>query len=366
MKVLLNEIVQHLERLAPRSSQESYDNSGLLVGNASMKITGALICLDSIESVVDEAIQKKCNLIIAHHPIIFKGLKSLTGKNYIERVIIKCIQHNIALYAIHTNLDNYRFGVNFEIGNRLGLKNMRILAPKMGTLKKLIVFVPEDKAVKLTNALFEAGAGNIGNYSECSYASVGVGTFKPEENAQPYSGTLGKRSNAIEEKVEVLVSSHCMGDVLAAMKLNHPYEEIAYDIIDLANSNQYEGAGMIGELEKELNSTKFLKLVKSTFNCGVIRHTSIVKEKVKTVAFCGGSGSFLLQNALHQKADIYITGDFKYHEFFDAENDIIIADIGHYESEQFTINLLGDVLMKKFPNFAVHLTGINTNPINYL
>ena len=366
MKMHLNEIIQHLENLAPKSSQEPYDNSGLLVGNSDMQISSALICLDSTEAVVEEAIQKKCNLIIAHHPIIFKGLKSITGKNYIERVIIKCIQHNIALYAIHTNLDNYRFGVNFEIGTRLGLKNLRILSPKSDVLKKLIVFVPEDNAAKLTNALFEAGAGNIGNYSECSYASVGVGTFRPEENAQPFSGTIGKRSNAIEEKVEVLVSSHRIGNVLAAMKLNHPYEEIAYDIIDVANSNHYEGAGMIGELTKETPSLKFLKHVKSTFNCGTIRHTSLVKDKIKTVAFCGGSGSFLLKNAKEQKADLYITGDFKYHEFFDAEQDLIIADIGHYESEQFTINLLGDVLIKKFPNFAVHLTGINTNPINYL
>jgi len=366
MKMQLNEIIQQLEHLAPPSSQEAYDNSGLLVGSPSMLISAALICLDSTESIVDEAITKKCNLIIAHHPIIFKGLKSLTGKNYIERVVIKCIQNNIALYAIHTNLDNYRFGVNFEIGKRLGLKNLKILAPTSGSLKKLIVFVPEDHAAKLTNALFSAGAGNIGNYSECSYAAVGVGTFKPNEDAQPFSGTIGKRSNAIEEKVEVLVNKHQLEEVLKAMKSNHPYEEIAFDIIDLANSNSFEGAGMIGELPKEQNSLKFLKNVKTTFKCGTIRHTSLIKDKIKTVAFCGGSGSFLLKNAKQQKADVYITGDFKYHEFFDAEQDIIIADIGHYESEQFTINLIGDVLMKKFPNFAVHLTGINTNPINYL
>lgn len=362
----LKEITNYLESLAPLSSQESYDNSGLIVGDVNSEISKTLICLDSTETIVDEAIEAGCNLIIAHHPIVFKGLKSLTGKNYVERVVLKCIKHDIALYAIHTNLDNYRFGVNYEIGSRLGLENLRVLSPKADVLNKLVVFVPVEKREELVYALFITGAGKIGNYKECSYFSEGIGTFTPLDNANPAIGKRGVAESVKEDKLEVLVDNHNLLRVVAALKATHPYEEPAYDIVSLRNANDYEGAGMIGELSKSMNSLDFLKFVKKQFNCGTIRHTNIVKKEIKTVAFCGGSGSFLLKDAMRQKADIYITGDFKYHEFFDAEDQIVIADIGHFESEQFTINLLGDVLTKKFPNFALRLTTNNTNPINYL
>lgn len=362
----IKEVTSYLETLAPRSSQESYDNSGLLVGNASTEITGVLICLDSIESVVDEAKAKGCNLIIAHHPIIFKGLKSLTGKNYIERTILSCIKNDIALYAIHTNLDNYKFGVNQEIGKRLGLENLRILSPKESVLSKIVTYVPQDQVEQVRKAMFNAGAGNIGNYSECSFSVEGSGTFKPGNEANPFSGEIGKRSSEKEYRLEVLVSNHIVNNVLHAMKSAHPYEEVAYEIYSISNHNQDEGAGMIGELPEEMNMNDYLCKVKANFNCGTIRHTALITEKVKRVAFCGGSGSFLLKNAISSNADLYITGDFKYHEFFDADNQIVIADIGHYESEQYTINLIADILTKKFTKFAVHLTGVNTNPINYL
>lgn len=362
----ISEVINYLESLAPRSSQESYDNSGLLIGDSNAELSKALICLDSTEGVVDEAIASGCNLIIAHHPIIFKGLKSLTGKTYIERVVIKCIQNNIALFTIHTNLDNYRFGVNFEIGKRLGLKKLEILAPKENGLKKLVTYVPKEYSEKVLNSLFVAGAGTIGEYSECSFTSHGEGTFKPLEESDPFIGIQGERTSVLELKLEVLVTNHVLEKVVNALIDNHPYEEVAYDVFDLANSNQYEGAGMIGELAEPMETMDFLVELKKNFNCGTIRHTTILKEKISKVAFCGGSGSFLLNHAKQSNADIFITGDFKYHEFFDSENQIVIADIGHYESEQFTINLLSDVLTEKFPNFAVQLTGINTNPINYL
>ena len=342
MKVV--EITNYLESLAPRSSQESYDNCGLLVG---------------------DRLAKGCNLIIAHHPVIFKGLKSLTGANYIERTILACIKNGIALYAIHTNLDNYSKGVNYEIGQRIGLKNLRVLQPKSNVLAKLIVFTPETCLEQVREAAFNAGAGSIGNYNECHFELNGTGTFKPNESANPFDGEVGKRSSVPESRLEFLVSTHLISQVLAAVKQAHPYDEVAYDIIPLLNENQTEGSGMIGELETEMDEISFLKHVKSTFNCGAIRHTNLLNRKIKTVAFCGGSGSFLLSTAMRQKADVYITGDFKYHEFFDAENQILIADIGHYESEQFTSNLIADILKKKFTTFAVHLTGINTNPINY-
>ncbi len=361
----LFELTNYLESLAPLSSQESYDNSGLIVGDPQMDLTGALISLDCIESVVEEAIQKKCNVVVAHHPILFKGLKRLNGSDYVQRTIIKAIKNDIALYAIHTNLDNYQFGVNAEIGRRLGLENLRVLAPKKDVLTKLVVYVPDDYVESVMNALFEAGAGSIGNYGECSFSTSGTGTFMPLEGADPFSGNQGQRENSLETKVEVLVSKHSLSRVIRAMKDAHPYEEVAYEAYPILNENQFEGAGMIGELPNPMDVTAFLEQVKESFGCGVIRHTELIKDTIETVAFCGGAGSFLLRNAISQKADVYITGDYKYHEFFDADQQILIADIGHYESEQYTSHLLEGVLTKKFPKFAVHLTEVNTNPINY-
>lgn len=361
----LKVITQFLEHQFPLSLQESYDNSGLLIGNLEMEIKGVLICLDSIEKIVDEAIEKNCNLIIAHHPIIFKGLKKMTESNYIERVVTKCIKNDIALYSIHTNLDNHFEGVNKEIANRIGLKNLRILQPIQGNLSKLTVFVPKDALEKLDEAIFKAGGGQIGNYSECHFRTEGTGTFKGNENSNPQIGNKNVREAFEEFRVEYLVSNYNLRTVLNAMYTAHPYEEVAYEIYPIQNSNQFEGAGMIGELETEQDEITFLSQLKTTFKCGVIRHTQLLGRKIKKVAVCGGSGSFLLSKAIQQKADIFITGDFKYHEFFDAENKLIIADIGHFESEQFTTNLLAERLKENFTNFAIHLTEHNTNPINY-
>lgn len=364
MKIV--DVIQFLEQIAPRSSQEGYDNSGVLVGDVNQELTSALICLDSIETVVDEAIENGCNLIIAHHPIIFKGIKKLTGANYIERVILKCIKNDITLYAIHTNLDNYRFGVSHEMANRLNLKKQQILEPKMGVLQKISVFVPQTHLEHVSQAMFVAGAGRIGDYHSCSFQVEGIGTFVPGQNANPFIGEIGKKENVKETRLECVVSKHLTPAVLRAMKDNHPYEEVAYDLIELSNVNRYEGAGIIGELEEEVDTMTFIQQIKETFDCGTVRFTNPTKNKIKRIALCGGSGSFLLSKAIAQKADLYLTADFKYHEFFDAEDKIVIADIGHYESEQFTIQLLGAILKKNFPNFAFRLTKKNTNPINYL
>lgn len=361
----LSELTGYLESLAPLSSQESYDNSGLIVGDRNMEVTGALVSLDCIESVVDEAIRKKCNVVVAHHPILFKGLKRLNGNDYVERTIIKAIKNDIALYAIHTNLDNYRFGVNAEIGKRLGLTKFTTLAPKKAVLTKLVVYVPDDYVENVMTALFEAGAGSIGNYAECSFSTSGTGTFLPLEGSDPFAGQEGERENSLETKVEVIVSKHSLSAVVRSMKEAHPYEEVAYEVYPILNENNFEGAGMIGMLSEPVPTEDFLKQVKETFNCGVIRHTELTSKTIQTVAYCGGAGGFLLRNAISAKADIFITGDYKYHEFFDADKQIIIADIGHYESEQYTSHLLEEILTKKFPKFAVHLTEVNTNPINY-
>ena len=361
----IKEITNYLESLAPIGTAESYDNCGLLVGDFSTEVTQTLLTLDCTEEIVDEAIEQGCNLIIAHHPIVFSGQKKLNGKNYVERTVIKAIKNDVAIYAIHTNLDNYRFGVNFEIGKRLNLKNLRVLSPKKDALTKLVVFVPTKNKENLIQALFKAGAGSIGNYAQCSFESEGVGGFLPLVNSNPNLGEIGKRETVKETKVEVLVERSKMNRVLQAMFNEHPYEEVAYDVISLENENKYLGSGMLGELETPLETVDFLTQLKTVFNCGIIKHTDLCKKAIKTVAFCGGAGSFLLSDAKRNKADIFITGDYKYHEFFDAENQIIIADVGHYESEQYTPHLLARILKEKFANFAVRLTGKNTNPIKY-
>ncbi|MEO9531490.1 MAG: Nif3-like dinuclear metal center hexameric protein [Crocinitomicaceae bacterium] len=361
----ISEITDYLESLAPISSQESYDNSGLIVGNKSTEITKALVCLDCIESIIDEAIAKNCNLIIAHHPIVFKGLKKLNGKNYVERTLLKAIKNDIAIYAIHTNLDNYKLGVNKKIGDVLGIKNTTILSPKGNVLNKISVYVPTNEVEQVREAAFAAGAGNIANYTECSFGTEGVGTFKGNEASNPVYGEKGKRSSEAETKLEFLVSKHSSHQVVRSIINAHPYEEVAYDIYALENENQDEGSGMIGELDSPINETDFLQMVKDKFNCGTIRHTALQNKPIERVAWCGGSGSFLLNVAKSKKADIFITADFKYHEFFDAENQLIIADIGHFESEQFTIDLIADFITKKFPTFALCLTENNTNPVKY-
>jgi len=362
----IKEITNYLNSIAPLQLQESYDNAGLIVGNSNHELSGILVCLDSIEEIIDEAIEKDCNLIVAHHPIVFSGLKKFTGKNYIERTIIKAIKNDIAIYACHTNLDNMQDGVNKMIADKLDLKNTRILSPKKGESFKLSVFCPTNSADQVREAMFAEGAGHVGKYSECSYNSNGLGTFLGNEGADPHVGEIGKRHNEPESKIEVMVSSWKKNNVINAMLKAHPYEEVAYDIHALENKMFTIGAGMIGELSEEMDTNVFLLSLKTSMKTNCVRHTKAHKKKIRKIAICGGSGSFLLRDAMLANADIFITGDFKYHQFFDAEEKIIIADIGHFESEQFTIELLGEKLKEKFPNFAVHFTDVNTNPINYL
>ncbi len=361
----INQIISYLESVAPPALQESYDNAGLITGNANWDCTGALCCLDAIEAVVDEAIEKGCNLVVAHHPIVFSGLKKITGKNYVERTIIKAIKNDIAIYAIHTNLDNVLEGVNGQIAEKLGLKNLSVLAPKGGQLMKLYFYVPASHAGNTMNALFEAGAGHIGNYSECSFRVNGTGTFKPNEAANPFSGERGKRHEDDELKIEILFPSWLENRIISSLKANHPYEEVAYEVITLNNQHHRIGAGITGEWEIPLTEAEFLLKLKQIFKIPAIRHTAFTGKMIKKVSICGGAGIFLLKNAINYGSNAYITGDIKYHEFFDADGQLLMADIGHYESEQFTTDLLANLLEQKFPNFAVLKTGVNTNPVQY-
>jgi dinuclear metal center YbgI/SA1388 family protein len=363
----IKNITQFLEKIAPPQYQESYDNAGLIVGDANADLTGVLVCLDAIESIVDEALARGCNLIVAHHPIVFKGLKRFTGKNYVERTVIKAIKNDIAIYAIHTNLDNvYHHGVNQKIGEKLGLQNMRILAPKKQLLMKLTAFCPKDNTLSVLDALYAAGAGQIGNYKNCSFRTEGVGTFKPTGNANPHIGVLDKDEEVLENRIEVIFPTYLESKIMNALRKAHPYEEVAYYLNVLENADFEVGSGIVGNLAQPILAMDFLHFLKTTMSAGCVKYTALSDKPIQKVAVCGGSGGFLLSNAIGVGADIFITADYKYHEFFDADGKIIIADIGHYESEQFTIDLLCDLIQKEFENLLVFFTKKNTNPVNYL
>ncbi len=364
--ISIKQVTDYLEGIAPLSYQESYDNAGLICGDSSTEVKGILICLDSTEAVIDEAIRHNCNLVIAHHPIIFSGIKKLNGKNYIERTIIKAIKNDIAIYAAHTNLDNVRHGVNKMIADRLGLINCRILAPKRNLLKKLVTFCPVNDAEKVRKAMFDAGGGHIGNYDECSFNTEGTGTFRGDENTNPYVGKKGEQHHEKETRIEIIFESLLESRIVSSMIKAHPYEEIAYDIYPIDNFYSHIGSGMIGDLQKPMKEKDFLLLLKEKMGTACIRHTPVTGNDISKVAVCGGSGSFLLPDAIRQEADVLVTSDFKYHQFFDADGKIVIADIGHYESEQFTKQLFLDLLKRNFSTFALRLSEVVTNPINYI
>jgi dinuclear metal center YbgI/SA1388 family protein len=364
----IKNITQFLERIAPPQYQEAYDNAGLIVGNPNAEVTGILTCLDSLEATIDEAIERGCNLIVAHHPIVFKGLKKLTGKNYVERIVLKAIKNDVALYAIHTNLDNVLHkGVNTRICERLGLKNLKILAPKRQILMKLTTFVPIPNTQTVLAALYAAGAGHIGNYKNCSFRTEGIGTFRPTSGANPYIGTLEKDEEVHEHRVEVVFPQYLESKIMAALRAAHPYEEVAYYLHLLENTDLEVGSGMVGDLENGMNAADFLHFLKKTMQTACVKFTNTpLSKNIQKVAVCGGSGSFLLGHAMGAGADAFVTADYKYHEFFDADGKILIADIGHFESEQFTIGLLQELLEKEFPQTRVFSTQIITNPVNYL
>ncbi len=362
----IKDIIKPLEDLAPPYLQESYDNTGLLIGNPQSEIKKVIITLDVTEALLQEAIDKKCDLIISHHPLIFKGLKSITGRNATERIVEIAIRRDIAIYAIHTNLDNVDNGVNAVLCEKLGLKNTKILSPKKELLRKLVTFCPEDHAEKVREAIFNAGAGHIGDYDSCSFNTPGTGSFRGSEDTNPFVGEKGKLHYENEVRLETIYPIYKEKAILNALFDAHPYEEVAYDIYFLGNEFSRVGAGMIGELEKEVDEIDFLNKIKKITGVGCIKHSQLLNGKIKRVAVCGGSGSFLINDAKRNGADIFLTGDVKYHDFFEAENKMMIADIGHYESEQFAKELIYSVLNENFSNFAVLISETNTNSVNYL
>lgn len=362
----VNDIAKVLEELAPLAHAEDFDNVGLLVGDPNMKVKGALVTLDTLENVVDEAVAKKCNLIISFHPIIFKGLKKLTGSSYVERVVLKAISNNIAIYSMHTALDNSKMGVNAKICEVLGIQNPQILIPRAKSIKKLTTYAPVADAENIKMALFTAGAGEIGKYSNCSFSLEGTGSFKAESGANPTIGKVGEVHFEKETQINVIYSFEREKSILKALFEAHPYEEVAYEIVTLENTNQDLGMGMIGTLDAEMEERDFLLQAKERLNAKVVRHSQLLGKKVRKVAVLGGSGAFAIGAAKKAGADIFISADMKYHDFYQAENQLVIADMGHFETEQFTKDLLVDYLTKKIPNFAVSLSESITNPIKYL
>lgn len=362
----IKEIVSALEGFAPLPLQDGFDNAGLQIGLTEAEATGALLCLDVTEAILDEAIALGFNLVIAHHPLLFKGYKSITGRDYVERCILKAIKNDLVVYAAHTNLDNAPGGVNFKIAEKIGLKNPRILEAKENALIKLVTFVPSDQAEDVRKALFSVGCGCIGNYDSCSYNLEGEGTFRAREGTHPFCGKIGEFHSEKEIRIETVLPAYKKTEAIKALLAAHPYEEPAFDIYSLQNTWPQAGAGIIGVLETPENELDFLKRIKKTFDTDCLKHNKLAGREIQTVAVCGGAGSFLIPLAISNRADVFITGEIKYHDYFGHEDNILLAEIGHYESEQYTKEIFYTIIRNLFPNFAVQLTKVDTNPIKYM
>ena len=363
--MIINDIISYLQERIPLQEAEDFDNVGLLCGNINRECTGVLICHDALERVVDEAIEVGANLILTFHPIIFSGLKSITGRNYVECAVVKAMENKIAIYATHTAFDNHYFGVNYGICEALKLKNQKVLMPKQKQLSRIDVYVPKTHAEEVKEAMFKAGAGNIGFYSECSFSVEGNGTFKPEEGANPFLGTVSEREMTEETLISFISEDYKVSKIISAMKQAHPYEEVAYQIIATQNENHFSGLGRYGELENAMDEIEFLNYVKNTFGISIIRHSNLMGKPIKTVGVLGGSGASGIKAAIGAKCDAYLTGDVKYHDFFAAEGQMLLCDIGHFESEQFVSQQIFEILSEKFPKFAFSISKEKTNPVNY-
>ena len=361
--VKIKDIANALEMFAPLPLQDGFDNAGLQIGLTEAEVAGVLLCLDVTEAVVDEAVALGCNLIVSHHPLIFSPLKRITGSNYVERCVIKALANGIAIYSAHTNIDNAPGGVNYRIAEKLGLQKVRILVPKEDVLLKLAVYVPVSAADAVRSALFAAGCGNIGNYDSCSYNVEGFGTFKANEGCNPLCGEVGELHREEEVRIETVLPAYLKNKVVAALLKAHPYEEPAYDIYQLKNSWGSVGSGVIGELPAECDELELLQCLKDKFNVGCVRHTPLLGKAVKSVALCGGAGGSFAGAAMAAGADVYITGEARYHDLFSYTGKMLVAVIGHYESEQYTMDIFKEIILGACPGVRVVTTTVNTNPL---
>jgi dinuclear metal center YbgI/SA1388 family protein len=361
----LKEFTSYLDSVIPLSFQEDYDNAGLQVGQPHQEISSAIICLDVTEEVIAEAIATHCDLIVSHHPLIFKGIKSLTGKTFTERILSEALKNDITIYSAHTNLDMVSNGVSKKMAEKIGLKKVTVLAPIEKTLLKLVTYIPESHFEVVTTAIFEAGAGVTGNYDNCGFSIKGTGSFRGNEKTKPFRGQKGKIHLENEIRFETVLFAHLRDKVISALLNSHPYEEVAYDLYALENINIEIGSGCVGLLDKPVSENDFLDLISGVFGARGIRFSKLTGKNISKVALCGGSGASLLTNAINSGADVFLTADIKYHDFFKTENKILLVDAGHFETEKFSVEILKDLIIKKFPKFAVRFSETNTNPINY-
>ena len=361
----IQKIIDVIEEWAPPSYAEDFDNVGVIIGDPQLECKGVLVTHDTLENVVEECIKKDFNLIVSFHPIIFSGLKKLTQSTYVEKTVSKAIKNDICVYAIHTALDNHRFGISHALAKNLGLHQIEVLSPKEKTIRKLTTYAPKNEAPVLLEKLYDAGAGKIGNYKECSFITTGKGTFKGNEDSNPNVGIKGEKTEVDEVQINLIFEFQSQQKILNTLFEAHSYEEVAYEVFSLENKNQTIGMGSVGQLENEMNEEEFIKWVQDKLNIDMVRHSKTIGEKIKKVAVLGGSGSFAISAAIGASADAFITADLKYHDFFQAENKILLIDAGHYETEQFTKKLIHDNLIKKLPNFAIALSESLTNPVNY-
>jgi dinuclear metal center YbgI/SA1388 family protein len=361
----LKDLCSYLDSGVPLSFQEGYDNSGLQVGLPEREISSALVTLDVTEEVMDEAVAGKIDVVISHHPLIFNGIKSLAGKSYTERILYEAVKNDIAVYSAHTNLDAFSNGVSRKMSEKIGLEEIRVLSPSVNKLLKLVTYIPESHIEAVKKKLFESGAGVIGNYDQCGFTTSGTGSFRANEMAKPFTGEKGKIHFEKEIRFETILFSHLKEKVIKALLNAHPYEEVAYDLYALENKNAEIGLGCVGKFHNPVSENEFLKLVCSVFNAKGIRYSKLTGKSVRKVALCGGSGASLINLAISSEADVFLTSDIKYHDFFKAENKILLVDTGHFESEKFSGEILKDLIIKKFPKFAVRFSETNTNPINY-
>lgn len=361
----ISEITGAIEKYAPLWLQEEWDNAGLQVGDTDREATGAVLCVDATEAIVDEAIDRGVNLVISHHPLLFRGLKRITGRTATERIVAKALKHDIAIYSAHTNMDSAPGGVSWATGRRAGLTAMRTLVPQQGRLMKLAVFVPSAYSNAVSEALWNAGAGRMGNYDRCAYMTDGRGTYRPLPGADPAIGTVGQSHTEAETRIEVVFPTAISGRVVQAMLKAHPYEEPAFDLIPLANDITSAGLGVIGSLKTPMPASEYIAWVKQALGIGAIPYAGDARRMVHRVALCGGAGAEFIGNAIAAGADLYMCGDLKYHDFTTHADSIVLADIGHYESEQCTKEIFYDIIQKNFPNFATYYAEEDKNPISY-
>lgn len=362
----IRSIINAIEDFAPRALQEDYDNSGLQAGDVTNICTGVLLALDVNKETVKEAKENNFNFIVSHHPILFKGIKSITPTSDIGSILIDAITHNISIYSAHTSLDNARFGVSYRMADKLKLQHIHTLQPQASKLCKLVVFAPTAYAESIKRALAKSGAGEIGDYRGCSYSMDGLGAYEATANAHPFIGEIGELHEEAETRIEVILPKRLLSQSLKAMLKVHPYEEPAYDIIPLLNNDAYSGSGAIGALPTPMPLKDFLQILKNVFKCPCIRHNGLNgNQLIQKVALCGGSGSFLANDAIQQGADIFVTGDVKYHDFTTINGQIVVADIGHYESEQCAKEILYDIISDKFPKLNIRQSKTENNTIKY-